>query len=210
VHSQLSQWKSLADDREARLAQQAAAVHQLEGELRQQHTKHEAALAELQLMHQQVCVLIGWLLVVQCSALHICNPMTCCALSTLLCRCGVAAADVIASAATFWLQEEALQAAAEAKERELESAQEGMAVAQRVAADRDRELAGRMDASADQVCEQVAPMCMCAHRETCCACCGCVRLWRLTLPEPPALPCSPAASIFALSCLHPIRHLHAC
>ena len=102
----------MADDREARLAQQAAAVHQLEGELRQQHTKHEAALAELQLMHQQVCVLIGWLLVVQCSALHICNPMTCCALSTLLCRCGVAAADAIASAATFWLQEkEALQAA---------------------------------------------------------------------------------------------------
>ena len=54
VHSQLSQWKSLADDRESRLAQQAAAVHQLESELRQQHTKHEAALAELHLKHQQV------------------------------------------------------------------------------------------------------------------------------------------------------------
>lgn len=54
VHSQLSQWKSLADDRESRLAQQAAAVHQLESELRQQHTKHEAALAELHLKHEQV------------------------------------------------------------------------------------------------------------------------------------------------------------
>ena len=59
VHSQLSHWKSLADDRESRLAQQAAAVHQMESELRQQHTKHEAALAELQHKQQQVGVLLG-------------------------------------------------------------------------------------------------------------------------------------------------------
>ncbi|KAL4857882.1 UDP-glucuronosyltransferase 3A2 [Chlorella vulgaris] len=53
VHGQLSQWKSLADEKESRLAQQAAEVHRLENELRMLHTKHAGALAELKAQHQQ-------------------------------------------------------------------------------------------------------------------------------------------------------------
>lgn len=44
-----------------------------------------------------------------------------------------------------------LQAQVEAKERELEAAQERAEAAERAATERDRELAGKMDASAEEV-----------------------------------------------------------
>ena len=76
-------------------------MHRLESELRLQHTKHDAALADLKMRHQQ--------------------------------------------------EREALQAQLESKEREVEAAQEGAEAAQRAVEERDRELAGKMDASADKV-----------------------------------------------------------
>ena len=51
VHSQLEQWKSLADDKEARLEAAAAQAVALESELRQAATRAEAAAAEARLQH---------------------------------------------------------------------------------------------------------------------------------------------------------------
>lgn len=53
MHSQLSHWKSLADDKEARLEAAAAQLAQLESELRQAVTRAEAAATEVRLQHAQ-------------------------------------------------------------------------------------------------------------------------------------------------------------
>lgn len=51
MHSQLEQWKGLADDKEARLAAAAAQVSALESEARQAATRAEAAAAAARLQH---------------------------------------------------------------------------------------------------------------------------------------------------------------
>ena len=54
ANAQLSQWKSLADEREERLAAQASTLQQAQAELRAAQAAHEVALADLRGKHEQV------------------------------------------------------------------------------------------------------------------------------------------------------------
>ena len=54
VHAQLQQWRLIVEEKEQRLAHQAAATGRLESDLRLQQAKHESSLAELNLKHDAV------------------------------------------------------------------------------------------------------------------------------------------------------------
>lgn len=121
-------------------------VSQLESELRLAATKHEAALADLRMQHQQASTHFGRSHGVVESATLIQHYW----LAELQHR--RACPHLGRNSRLRNAQEkEGLQAQIEAKEREVEAAQEAAEAAARATADRDRQLAGQADASADKV-----------------------------------------------------------